>query len=425
MPLLDNLRLDTRLRTAHTLSWAAAQAKDHPSRLLHYPWRYNPYPTYQRLRAQGPFTTSKLGFRTANTHQAVHALLRGRDFGVQHPDTRGALPEQFDVVDLSFLMQDPPEHTRLRKLARPAFSPRHMSEYETQITKITHELLDTATARGDFDLMRDFAHPLPIAVISRLLGIPEADDAEFVDIGHTIGGALDGAQSASHLRRIQHATAQLDRLFERLVAQRRTHPRGDVVSTLVNHLDDGDLTATELQTMCRLLLVAGFETTVNLIGNGVMALLRHRQQWHHLVAEPTLAENAVEEILRYDSPVQMTTRWVHNDTTVQGQPLTRGSYAMCLIGSANRDPERFTHPDRFDITRPDASDHLSFSSGAHYCLGAPLARLEGRIALRALAERLPHLHPTARPTRRPTTVLRALATFPVTTGTRQRWEPTG
>ncbi|WP_159943199.1 MULTISPECIES: cytochrome P450 [unclassified Nocardiopsis] len=415
MHIPDALRIDAQLRTAHVLSWLAAQAGDHPSRLVHRPWQHNPYPTYRRLRTQGPFTTSRLGFRTANTYEAVSALLRSREFGVQ-PPTQGAKPPQYDILDLSFLILDPPEHTRLRALARPAFSPRHMHQYQAQIEKTTHELLDTVTAKGDFDLMRDFAQPLPIKVISHLLGVPDTDDAEFVRIGHTVGAALDGARSARHLRRIQQATAQLDRLFERLADQRRTDPRGDVISTLTDHTDNGRLTATEMNTMCRLLLVAGFETTVNLIGNGVMALLRHREQWERLVSDPDLADSAVEEILRYDSPVQMTTRWAQADTTVQGHPLRRGAFTLCLIGAANRDPERFTGPDRFDITRPDASDHLSFSSGVHYCLGAPLARLEGRIALRALAERLPRLRPAAPPTHRGTSVVRALSAFPLTTG---------
>ncbi|GAA0973831.1 cytochrome P450 [Nocardiopsis tropica] len=416
MQTIDALRIDARLRAAHSLSWLSAQTGDHPSRLLHHPWRDNPYPTYRRMRSQGPFTTSKLGFRSANTYEAVSTLLRSRDFGVQ-PPAGAALPGQFDIIDLSFLMLDPPEHTRLRALARPAFSPSRMAGYRTEIEKITHELLDTATARRDFDLMRDFAQPLPIAVISRLLGIPESDDARFVQIGHTIGGALDGARSAGHLRRIDKASAELDALFDRLMAERRTHPREDVISALVAEADDGALTPAALRAMCRLLLVAGFETTVNLIGNGVMALLRHREQWERLVRDPGLAPGAVEEVLRFDSPVQMTTRWAHTESTVQGRRLQPGDYALCLIGSANRDPDRFEDPDRFDITREDASDHLSFSSGAHYCLGAPLARLEGEIALRALAERLPRLRPTAVPTRRGTTVVRSLSRFPVTTGT--------
>lgn len=415
MQSLDALRLDTRLRASYGLSWLIAQTGDHPSRLLHHPWRANPYPTYRRLRARGDFGASRLGFLTAHTYASVSALLRGREFGVRPPPST-SVPTQFDVIDLSFLMCDPPDHTRLRALARPAFSPRRMAGYRTEVERTTHALLDAALARRDFDLMRDFAQPLPIAVISRLLGVPEADDEDFVRIGHVMGSALDGARSASHLRQIRAATAELDALFERLMDERRADPRDDVVSALVAESDGGALTPVELRTMCRLLLAAGFETTVNLIGNGVMALLRHREQWERLVDEPGLAAGAVEEVLRFDSPIQMTTRWAHTDTTVRGRRMRAGEYAMCLIGAANRDPERFVAPDRFDITREDASDHLSFSSGVHYCLGAPLARLEGEVALRALAERVPGLRPAGSATRRPTTVVRSLSRFPVTTG---------
>lgn len=417
MQILDTLRIDTQLRVAHGVSWLTAQGGDHPSRLLHWPWRENPYPTYRRLRERGPVVSSRLPFQAATTRAAVDQVLRSRDFVVEPPEGM-EIPEQFDVVELSFLQMDPPDHTRLRKLARPAFSPRRMTEYRTEIEKITTELLNAALDRGDFDLMRDFAQPLPITVISRLLGVPERDNADFVRIGYVIGGALDGAHSARHLREIQGATAELDLLFERLMAERRTNPSGDVVSTLVGQSDSGELTAAELGSMCRLLLLAGFETTVNLIGNGVMALLRHREQWERLVADPELVTGAVEEVLRYDAPVQLTGRWAERDTEVQGVRVRAGQQVMCLIGSANRDPEHFEDPDRFDITRTDAGEHLAFSSGAHYCLGAPLARLEGEIALRALAQRAPELRPTAMPTRRGTMTVRSLSAFPVTAGHR-------
>jgi len=417
MRTLDTLRTDAQLRLAHGVSWFTAQRGDHPSRLLHWPWRQNPYPTYRRMREQGPVVSSRLPFQAATTRAAVDEVLRSRDFGVEPPEGI-AIPEQYRVVDLSFLQLDPPDHTRLRRLARPAFSPRRMTEYRAEIEKITAELLDAALARDDFDLMRDFAQPLPIAVISRLLGVPERDDADFVRIGFVIGAALDGANSARHLKEIRDATAELDRLFARLMDERRAEPREDVVSTLVRQSDGGELTATELTAMCRLLLVAGFETTVNLIGNGVMALLRHREQWERLTADPALATGAVEEVLRFDSPVQLTGRWAQADTQVQGVPVRAGQQLMCLIGSANRDPGHFTDPDRFDITRPDAGEHLSFSGGAHYCLGAPLARLEGEIALRVLAERAPGLRPTGAPTRRGTLTVRSLSAFPVSAGAR-------
>ena len=417
MEILDTLRIDGRLRTAHGVSWLLAQAGDQPSRLLHWPWRANPFPTYQRMRAQGPVVSSRLPFRATTTRAAVDQILRSRDFGVEPPENVSAA-EQFTVMDLSFLQRDPPDHTRLRKMARPAFSPRRMADYRIEIEKITDELLDRALERGEFDLMRDFAQPLPIIVISRLLGIPERDQIQFDRIGNIIGAALDGARSARQLRWIQEATADLDVLVERLMVERRTDPREDVVSDLVAHHDAGKMTAAELGAMFRLLLVAGFETTVNLIGNGTMALLRHRHEWERLVAEPELAGGAVEEVLRYDSPVQLTGRWAHRDTEVEGVPISAGQQVMCLLGAANRDPGHFTEPDRFDITRANASEHLSFSGGVHYCLGAPLARLEGEVALRALSRRIPGLRPTAMPTRRDTLTVRGLATFPVTTGER-------
>ncbi|MFI6578520.1 cytochrome P450 [Nocardiopsis sp. NPDC050513] len=417
MRKLDSLRFDARVRAATALSWSAAQTGDHFSRLLHWPWRENPYPTYARLRAGGPFARTRLGFRVAHAHATVAHVLADRAFGVEAPE--GFVPqEQYDVMDLSFLQRDPPDHTRLRKTARPAFAPRRVAGYRTEIEKIAEALLDSALERSDFDLMRDYAQPLPIAVISRLLGVSETDDDAFVRIGTVIGTALDGARSARQLREIRAATEELDAMFARMADERRAHPREDVLSALVAEHDGGGLSSDELSAMCRLLLVAGFETTVNLVGNGVMALLRHRDQWERLVADPGLAEDAVEEILRFDSPVQVTSRWAREDTDVLGEPVARGEQVVCLIGSANRDPARFADPDRFDVTRADAADHLSFSSGAHYCLGAPLARLEGQVALRALAERVPGLRPAALPTRRPTLSVRALSAFPVTTGSR-------
>lgn len=415
MKTLETLRIDARLRTANGVSWLAAQSGDHPSRLLHRPWRENPFPTYRRLRERGPVVSSRLPFHAATTRAAVHRVLRDRAFGVA-PPSEMAVPDQFDVMDLSFLQRDPPDHTRLRKLAKPAFSPRRMEDYRLVIQKIADDLIDGAVRRGGFDLMRDFAQPLPIMVISHLLGVPEEDRADFDRIGNVIGAALDGARSARQLGRIRRATADLDALLERLMVQRRSDPREDVVSDLVAHFDEGALTAAELGSMFRLLLVAGFETTVNLIGNGTMALLRHRQEWERLVDDPEMAAGAVEEILRYDSPVQLTGRWARADTEVEGVPIGAGQQVICLLGSANRDPEHFDDPDRFDITRPEAAEHLAFSGGTHYCLGAPLARLEGQIALRTLSRRVPGLRPTAMPTRRDTLTVRGLATFPVTVG---------
>lgn len=417
MDLLDGLRIDAQLRLAHTVSWVQAQRGDHPSRLLHWPWRHNPYPTYARLRAQGPVVSSPLGFAALTTRSAVSEVLRSADFGVRAPSGVG-VPEQFDVVDLSFLQRDAPDHTRLRRVARPAFAPRMISRYRDQVEQICGELVEQALARGEFDLMRDLAQPLPIRVIARLLGVPESDHARFVGIGNTIGAALDGARSARHLGRIRGATAELDTLFDRLLAERRADPRGDVLSSLAAASDEGRVEPGEVGALCRLLLVAGFETTVNLIGNAVMALLRHREQWEVLVGDPSLAPAVVEEALRHDSPVQITGRWAQRDTEVAGVGVRCGTQVMCLLGSANRDPAHFPDADRFDVGRSGAGEHLSFSSGAHYCLGAPLARLEGEVVLRMLAERAPGLVPVAVPRRRRTLTVRGLADFPVKVGVR-------
>ncbi|WP_017611756.1 cytochrome P450 [Nocardiopsis salina] len=412
MNLLEGLRIDAQLRLAHTVSWVYAQRGDHTVRLMHRPWQHTPYPTYARLRAQGPVVTGPMGFAVATTRASVGEVVRGSEFGTEPPPGSG-LHNRFDVVDLSFLQRDPPDHTRLRRVARPAFAPRMIRTYRESVEQVCGEFLDLALARDRFDLMHDFAQPFPIRVIALLLGVPESDQARFAQIGNVIGGSLDGARSAHHLARIRKASAELDTLFDRLLAERRAEPRDDVLSAVAAASDEGQVKGDEVGALCRLLLIAGFETTVNLIGNGVMALLRDPEQWRALVEDTSLASAAVEEVLRYDSPVQTTVRWVHEDTRVQGVPLARGEQVICLLGSANRDPEHFGDPDRFDVRRPDAGEHLSFSSGVHYCLGAPLARLEGEVALRALAERAPDLAPTAMPTRRRTLVVRGLSDFPV------------
>ncbi|MBV2366373.1 cytochrome P450 [Streptomonospora nanhaiensis] len=411
MPTLDDLRLDLRLRAQHGLTWFFAQTGDPLSRIDHRPWRADPYPLFARMHAGPPVVRSRLGPLVAVGHAANRQVLRDRDCRVRAP---GGPPPEEGLVDLSFLQRDPPDHTRLRALARPAFSPRRIEGYRAGIQKITDRLLDAAAARGGFDLMRDFAAPLPIAVISELLGIPEVDNERFLRYGNALGASLDGVRSARQYRELRRAAHEIDALFARLIEVRRADPGEDAVSALVTSLEEDRITAAELRTMARLLLIAGFETTVNLIGNGVAALLRHRGEWERLCADPGgLAPGAVEEVLRFDSPVQVTGRYPHRDIEVGGLAVPRGTPVILLLGAAGRDPEVFPEPDRFDITRANAAEHLAFSAGAHYCLGAPLARLEGEIALRALAERLPGLRAAAVPTRRRTTTIRGYSRFPV------------
>jgi hypothetical protein len=377
------------------------------------PGRVSPYPIYERMRAGGTLVPTRLGNWASTSHRVCDSVLRDRRFGVSSPGD--AQPGQ-DEGDLSFLSMNPPDHTRLRRLAQPAFSPKAVATYRGRIEAVVGELLDRAAAAGEFDLVSEFAAPLPIAVITDLLGIPDADSAEFARYGTVIGSALDGIKSLRHAGQLQASDAALGRLFESIFELRRREPRDDIVSRLV--AAEGDqVEPGEMLPMCTLLLVAGFETTVNLIGNAVLALLRHPEQWRALRADPEgLAAGAVEETLRFDPPVQRTERIALEPLELEGKTVRRDQFVITLIGAANRDPEAYDHPDTFDIRRDGAADHLAFSSGIHYCLGQPLARLEATIALRMLAERMPGLARAGAVRRRNATIIRGPIRVPVTAG---------
>jgi P450-derived glycosyltransferase activator len=393
----------------------AGYALDDPMALLQLrPGRDNPYRIYERLRQSGPLTPTRLGNWVTTSHPICDLVLRDRRFGVRPAGTPiGDTPT--DEVDLSFLDLNPPDHTRLRRLAQPAFSPKQMAGYRPQIEATVSQLLDRAAETGSFDLVSALAAPLPIAVITNLLGIPEADAENFSRYGTVIGGALDGVQSLSHAARLQKADAELSALFTDLFALRRREPADDIISRLV--AAEGDqIQPAEMVPMCVLLLVAGFETTVNLIGNAVNALLDHPAQWDALCADPaTMAPKAVEETLRFDPPVQRTGRFALQSLELAGKPIQEGQFVVTLIGGANRDPDVFRDPDRFDITRTHTADHLAFSSGIHYCVGRPLAQLEATIALQTLAERAPSLHRTGPTRRRNSNTIRGPLHLPVRT----------
>jgi P450-derived glycosyltransferase activator len=389
----------------------------------------DPYPLYARLRAEGPLPRSRTGAWVAARHEVANQVLRDRRFGVRatdapYPPASGvgtltpggdqAPDEAVAEWDMSFLELDPPHHTRLRRLVAPAFGPRMITGYRERIERTTSELLDKATANGEFDLIRDFATPLPIAVISDLLGIPDVDVERFSRYGNIVGASLDGVHSVRHARELREARADLNALFTQLVEQRRTEPGDDVISRLGRALGEEKLAGPELLNTARLLLVAGFETTVNLIGNGMLALLAHPDQWERLRTDPSLAPRVVEEILRYDPPVQGTTRIAHETIELAGRTVRPGQWVVVLLGAAGRDAAVYDDPDRFDIGRDTDVEHLAFSSGIHYCVGAPLARLEGEIAFRALAERLPDLVRAGPVHRRTSFTIRGVSTFPLT-----------
>ncbi|GAA4870872.1 cytochrome P450 [Actinomycetospora straminea] len=433
-----DLRLGSRIVAMRAGGLALAVRGDPVARLMHRPWRLDPYPTYARLRAAGEASggvaRSRTGIRAVATHEACTAVLRDRRFGVRLADgrmpfdptddasTASGGPSNHDPtdpgtaliepIDLSLLGLDAPDHTRLRRLAQPTFAPKRLAQYRETARAVTGRLLDGAPADGPFDLVSALAAPLPISVISELLAIPDVDTPRFAAWGRVVGAALDGVRSVRHAHALSRATADLRALFADLVERRRADPGEDVISQLVHALDEGTLTLDELVSLAQLLLIAGFETTTNLVGNAARAL-HTSGTWDDLVADPGLAAAVVEETLRWDPPVQLTARFAHSDVELGGQRLRRDTGVLVLLASAGRDPAAHPDPDRFDPHREQATTHLAFSGGAHYCLGAALARMEGEVALEMLAERRPRLRPAGRFVPRVATVLRGPRRFGV------------
>ncbi|RCW39777.1 hypothetical protein DFQ14_11438 [Halopolyspora algeriensis] len=416
LPVLTEWGLRLRMLAGGIATRTFAWRGDPIARLLHAPWRDDPYPVYERLRTEGPLVRSRLGLWALSDLTTCDAVLRDPRFGVRTSDGRQGDPLAATAgMHLSLLELDPPDHTRLRRLAAPAFRPRKLAQHRQRIEQTTHELLDAAADRGSFDLVDDLATPLPVRVIGDLLGLPAVDAEQLAHHGAVLGSSLDGIRSPRQLQRLRRSFAELETMFSELLEQRRATPGDDIVSDLLTGLDGDRLTAGELVQLCTLLLVAGFETTVNLIGNGTLALLNHPAQWERLCEQPELAEAVVEETLRWDPPVQATARIPHEPVQVAGRTVPTDSVVLVLLAAAGRDPAVHSAPGCFDITRGDTT-HLAFSSGIHYCLGAPLARMEAEVVFRTLATRYPGLHRAGPVSRRPTTIIHGLASLPVATG---------
>jgi cytochrome P450 len=393
--------------------------RDQVALLALAPGRANPYAVYDRIRARGTIVPTRVGSWATPSHRLCSAVLRDRRFGVRLDGE----PLAADELDMSMLSMNPPDHTRLRRLIQPAFSPKIVAGYAGRIERTVGALLDAAAAAGEFDLISDFAAALPIAVITDLLGIPDADAAYFARIGAIVGSAIGGIRSMRHARALQESADALERLFAGLFELRRRDPQDDIVSRIVA-AEGTQIMPAEMQSLCALLLVAGFETTVNAIGNGVLALLAHPGQWQALCADPAgLAPRAVSEALRFDPPVQLTERVALEPAELDGRVIGRGESVLTLIGAANRDPEAFDRPDVFDLYRDGTTDNLSFSSGIHYCAGQPLARLELTIALQLLAERMPGLARAGKVERRNSNIIRGPIRVPVTAGARRTAVP--
>jgi pimeloyl-[acyl-carrier protein] synthase len=380
----------------------------------------DPYPTYHRLRAEDPVHLSPLGFWVLTRYDDVLAVLRDPRFAKEA--IASFVAARFGIsppgIGLSMLDRDPPDHTRLRGLVSKAFTPRVIEMLRPHIQEIVSGLLDRVEGGGRMDLIEHFAYPLPVIVICQLLGVPVEDRERFKEWGLDIARGLDAIwlpPDSEVARRSMASRRALSDYFRGLIAERRASPRADMLSGLIAAEEAGDkLSEEELLATCILLLVAGHETTVNLIGNGTLALLRHPAELRRLRENPALIGSAVEELLRFDGPVQRTARIPSEDVTIGGRTIARGDMVMPFIGAADRDPAQFAEPDRLDLMRAD-NRHIAFGWGIHFCLGAPLARVEGQIAFNTLVTRLPKLAlATETPAYRQSLTLRGLAALPVT-----------
>jgi cytochrome P450 len=382
----------------------------------------DPYPTYAWLRAARPVWRPTERVFVLSRHEDCAAVLRDPRFGRSEEGLRARPAGPAGEVSAggpavrSFLALNPPDHTRLRRLVSRAFTPARVRDLGPRIEAIAAELIDTASASGGpVDLITALASPLPVTVISELLGVPAADYDRLVAWSDALARGLDPGFliSAEDRERQQLARAEFGAYLSELIAERRRSPGDDLVSALAGVVDDGDvLSEEELIATCILLLVAGHETTTSLMGSAVLGLLQHPGQLARLRAEPGLMTGAVEEFLRYDPPVQLTARVALTDASIGVLPVPAGSAALMLVGAANRDPALCANPDELDITRPP-THHVSFGQGIHFCLGAPLARLETQIVLRLLLQRPDDLFQAGEPAWKENTVLRGLRSLPV------------
>ena len=385
----------------------------------------NPYPMYQRLREKDRVHRSRLaGCYVLSRYEDVATVLKDDRFSANERNLPGfekmhqKLVKQ-GVVDADepdapmMLRSDPPDHTRLRTLVNKTFTPGAIRALMPRIDEIVDQLVDELSPRGEMDVIADFAHALPVIVIAEMLGIPSEDRARFRHWSNEIVRNF-GISNLDDARASAQASRELRAYFESIAEERRRSPKDDLLSGLLQAEEAGDrLSWDEVVGTLILLLVAGNETTTNLIGNGMLALLHHPEQLETLRGDPALTEGAVEEMLRYDPPVQATSRITLEDVEFQGGTIPRLNEVIVLIASANRDPEQFEAPDRFDLRRAE-NRHLSFGFGIHFCLGSHLARYEGRTAIRALVDRFPGIKlATDRLEWRGNPILRGLRSLPV------------
>jgi cytochrome P450 len=392
----------------------------------------DPYSLTEQLRVRGPLVRTPFVWASVD-HGVCREILRDKRFGVTSPsDMEAARPLRKllkrtnpgvanPVEPPAMVMVNPPDHTRYRQLVAQSFTPRAIDTLDVRVGEVTRTLIDQLATKAQPDLIADFAAALPVAMIADILGLPADTHPQLLEWGHAGAPLLDIGIGWNTYRRAINELRNVDEYLSERFRQIRAGSAGDTPFSRM--AADKTLTDRELYANAALLIGAGFETTVNLIGNGIAQLLDHPDQLAKLRENPELWPGAVDEILRIDSPVQMTARTVRGDIEIAGQQLRAGEVVALLLGGANRDPNVFSDPNRFDITRPNARDHLAFGSGIHACLGAALARIEGATALRALFEAYPDLHLTESPRRNGLVTLHGYTRLTTQLGIRQATAP--
>ena len=410
------LRRSARQRDLHGRMFVATQSGN--------PWALGP--VLDELRAQGPFYRGRFASVTAD-HAAVRALLSSPDVGTGLvPPSRGSGLARAQawaaqgaplgpLTPPSLLVTEPPDHTRYRTLVSGVFSARAVERLRDRTQQIATELLDEVDPRSPVDLVASYCSLLPVTVITEILGVPQRDREKVLRLGAAAAPSLDLGLSWTRFRHVESALREFDEWLGQHIDGLRREPGDDLLSQLLLAQEDGvGLTDVELRSTAGLVLAAGFETTVNLLGNGIALLAGSPAQRRRLAEDGSLWPNAVEEVLRFDPPVLLTGRMTLSDTLIAGVPMQRGSVMVALLAGANRDPDVFSEPDTFDVTRHNAREHLSFSAGRHFCLGAALARMEGEVGLRTVLERYPEARLERGAVRRSTRILRGYERLPVT-----------
>jgi cytochrome P450 len=408
----------------------AARHGDLQGRLLVASRGGDPYPVFEDLRAHRPLYRGRFAY-VATSLPVVREVLSSPDFsaGVEFGGAGGPLARAYawaadtgvvgPLQPPSLLVTEPPDHTRYRRLVTRVFSVRAVQSLRERARQVAAELLDALDGAEQTDLVASYCTLLPVTLIAEILGVPLEERRRVLAFGEGAAPSLDLGLSWRRFRHVEATLAAFDAWLSQHLARLRAEPADDLLSQLVRASEDGTrLTDRELKATAGLILAAGFETTVNLLGNGTVLLREHPEQLARLRQEPQLWPNAVDEILRFDPPVLLTGRTAVRATVVSGLRIPQGAVVTTVLAAANRDPDVFADPDVFDIARGNAKEHLSFSAGRHFCLGAALARMEGEVGLRMLFERYPGLDVLPGGRRRDTRILRGYARLPVALGAR-------